>query len=54
MFTNGMIKIIGIATSIIGLGATLVGDWADEKKMDKKIEEKVNAALSKKEEEESE
>ena len=54
MFTNGMVKIIGIAATLIGLGATLVTDWADEKKMDQKIEEKVNEAIAKKEGEESE
>lgn len=54
MFTNGMVKIIGFAATLIGLGATLVGDWADEKKMDQKIEEKVSKALAKKEGEESE
>lgn len=47
-----MIKIIGIAATIIGMGATLITDWVDEKKMDEKIEQKVNEALAQKENEE--
>lgn len=47
-----MIKVIGIAATIIGMGATLITDWVDEKKMDEKIEQKVNEALAQKENEE--
>lgn len=42
-------KGIGIAATLIGVGATLITDWVDEKKMDYKIERKVNEALAKKE-----
>lgn len=44
------IKAIGILATIIGVGATLTTDWVNEKKMDEMIEEKVNEALSMKEE----
>ena len=54
MFTNGMVRIIGIAATAIGLGATLLTDWVNDQKMDEKIEEKVNEALAKRDEEESE
>lgn len=41
-----IIKGIGLAASIVGAGATLVSDWVQDKKMEAKIEEKVNEALS--------
>lgn len=47
---NKMIKVIGIVTTIIGVGANLITDWVGEKKMDEKIEEKVNEALARKNE----
>jgi hypothetical protein len=45
-----MIKAIGMAATIIGIGVNLLTDWVDEQKMDEKIEAKVNEALAKKEE----
>ena len=49
---NGtVIKVIGIAATIIGMGTTFITDWVNEKKMDEKIEEKVNKALARKENE---
>lgn len=45
-----MIKVIGMAATIIGIGVNLLTDWVDEQKMDEKIEAKVNEALAKKEE----
>lgn len=47
-----LIKVLGIAATVIGMGATLITDWVSDKKMDKKIEEKVNEAFAKREEEE--
>ena len=52
MITGNLIKVLGIAATIAGMGATLVSEWANEKKMDEKIEEKVNEALTKRDEEE--
>lgn len=46
-----MIKFIGFAVTIIGVGVNLLSDWVDEKKMDEKIEEKVNEALAQKDKE---
>lgn len=40
------VKIIGFAATAFGCIATFVTDWVNEKKMDKKIEEKVNEALA--------
>lgn len=48
MITGKLIKVLGIAATVVGMGATLLTDWVNEKKMDEKIEEKVNEALAKK------
>jgi len=53
MINGNLIKILGVAATTIGMGATLVTDWVNDKKMDEKIEEKVNEALAEKNEEES-
>ena len=42
-----MVKILGIVATVVGMGATLLTDWVNEKKMDKKIYEKVNEAFAK-------
>lgn len=46
-----IIRIIGLAATVIGLGANLINDWADEQKMNEKmneqIDKKVNEALAK-------
>lgn len=41
-----MIKIIGLIATVAGVGVNLLSEWVDEKKMDEKIEEKVNEALA--------
>ena len=41
-----LIKILGIAATAIGMGATLVTDWVNDNKMDAKIEQKVIEALT--------
>ncbi len=38
----------------IGFGVSILTDWVNEKKMDEKIEEKVNEALAKKDDENEE
>lgn len=43
-----IIKILGVAATVIGMGATLLTDWVNEKKMDEKIAEKVLEAIAKK------
>ena len=48
-----LIKILGIAATVIGMGATLVTDWVNDKKIDGKLEEKVIEALTKMNEKES-
>lgn len=45
---NGtIIKVIGVAASVIGAVATIAGNWASEKQTDLKIAEKVAEALKK-------
>lgn len=44
---NGkIIKVIGLIATVAGVGVNLVTDWVNEKRMDEKIEEKVNEALA--------
>ena len=50
MINGKLIKVLGIAATAIGMGATLITDWVNDKKMDEKIEEKVNKALAKRNE----
>lgn len=49
-----MIKIIGLIATVAGVGVNLLSEWVDEKKMDEKIEEKVNEALAVKDREDEE
>ena len=37
---------IGMAASAVSIAANIVSSWADEKKLDEKIEAKVNEALA--------
>lgn len=47
-----MAKIIGLAGMTLGALATLITSYAQEKQMEQTIEEKVNEALAKREDEE--
>lgn len=33
-----MIKVIGMAATLIGIGVNLITDWVDDQKMDEKID----------------
>lgn len=48
------VKLIGFLAAVIGMGATFISNWADDRKMEEMIDKKVDAALSKNEVEESE
>lgn len=41
------IKMIGLAATAIGFGATIATDWVNDQKMDEKINEGIKAALTK-------
>ena len=45
-----VIKVLGIVTSLIGVGASLVSDWVNERKMEEEIDKKVNEAMARREE----
>jgi hypothetical protein len=47
MINGNLIKILGAAATVVGLGATLLTDWVNDKKMDEKIELKVLEAITK-------
>ena len=46
MMNDKLIKIIGMAATVIGMGATLVTEWVNDKKIDEKITKKVTEALN--------
>lgn len=48
-----MIKGIGMAATIIGISVNLITDWGNEQKVNEKIEEKVDEALSRRDNKES-
>ena len=51
-----LVKIQGLVATAGGMGATLLTDWVNEKKMEEKIDERINeklAALNDEEDEES-
>ena len=47
MITEKTIKIIGLATTVAGLGVSLITEWVSDKKTDEKIAQKVNEAIAK-------
>lgn len=49
-----MIKVLGLAATAIGMGATLVIDWVNDKKMEEKMDEKISKALAKQNNEDEE
>ena len=46
-----VIKIIGLATTLVGMGAELLSNWVEERKLDEKIDEKIDKALKEREKE---
>lgn len=46
MNNSKLIKILGMVATIGGVAATLLTDWVNEKKMDEKIDEVINAKLA--------
>ena len=45
---------IGLVASAVSMGATVASNWVDDRKMDEKIEQKVNEALAEREKENKE
>lgn len=46
MKKTNLIKILGLIATAVGMGATILTDWVNEKKMDEKIEECVDEKLT--------
>ena len=54
MINAKLVKILGLVATAVGMGARLLTDWVNEKKMEEKIDERINeklAALNDEEEE---
>lgn len=49
MINGKMVKILGMVATAMGIGATLITSWVDDKKMDEKIIKKINEALANRE-----
>lgn len=48
MDKNKMVKVVGIAGTVLSVGATLLTNWTEEQKLNQKVEEKVNEILTQK------
>ena len=46
MLNEKAIKVIGIATTLVGVGVSLVSNWVNDKNLDAKIAEKVAKAVT--------
>ena len=46
MFNKNIVRIIGVAATVLGIGVTLVTDWVNDKRMDERICEKISEALA--------
>ena len=46
MLNEKAIKAIGIATTLVGVGVSLVSNWVNDKNLDAKIAEKVAKAVT--------
>ena len=51
MHSLNVIKIIGLATTLVGMGAEFLSNWVEERKLDEKIDEKIDKALKEREKE---
>lgn len=47
-----LVKILGMAVTVIGCGVTLVSNWVSEQNMKQEVKEEVERALSEREKEE--
>ncbi|MCD8119698.1 MAG: hypothetical protein LUE29_09535 [Lachnospiraceae bacterium] len=43
---SNLINVLGMVATVIGMGATLLSNWANEQKMNERIKEEVDAALA--------
>lgn len=52
--SSGIIKVLGIVTTVAGAGLTILQAFIDDKKMDEKIDERLEAREKARSEEQSE
>ena len=52
--SSGIIKVLGIVTTVAGAGLTILQAFIDDKKMDEKIDERLEAREKARSEEKSE
>lgn len=51
---RSIIKVLGTVATVVGLAANLLSDWVRNQQMNEKIEEKVNEAIAKRDNEKKE
>lgn len=49
MMTSGTLKAIGIATTVIGAGVSVLSSWVEDKKMEERINDGIEKALAERE-----
>ncbi len=54
MGSSSVVKVLGTVATVVGLAASLLSDWAKDRQMNEKIEEKVNEAIAKRNKEQEE
>lgn len=54
MGKSSIIKVLGTVVTVVGLAANLLSDWVKDQQMNKKIDEKVNEAIAKRDKEDEE
>lgn len=54
MIGSTTIKAIGIATTLVGAGVSVVSSWVEDKKMEEKINEGIEKALAEREQKDQE
>jgi hypothetical protein len=47
IMTEKIVKVIGVAATVVSLGATVASGWVGDKKMELAVEKKVAEALTK-------
>jgi hypothetical protein len=52
MTKSKMFSVIGVVSTVIGIAAGFMADWADTKQIEEQIDKKVNEALAEKKKEE--
>jgi hypothetical protein len=46
MMNGKLVKVIGFAATLVGMGATIVSNWVNDKNLDAKVDSKVTEALA--------